>query len=130
MVLAYLWERRQIRKGWKKGFQEGLALGFEEGLDGTVSDHEKPEPALRGETIPVTYEPRLFLGQLGGHIVFGVGYQQDEELLRWANAYRENFVKGYNDGVKRANRRWREWVRRRELAQAQGEPFNEPMPGN
>ena len=31
-------------------------------------------------------------------------------------------------GEERSNRRWREWVRRREQAEARGEPFAEPMP--
>lgn len=31
-------------------------------------------------------------------------------------------------GEERSNQRWREWVQRRELAEARGEPFNEPMP--
>ena len=35
---------------------------------------------------------------------------------------------GIEIGLERSNRRWREWVQRRELAEARGEPFNEPMP--
>ncbi len=35
---------------------------------------------------------------------------------------------GIEIGEERSNRRWREWVQRRELAEARGEPFDEPMP--
>ena len=31
-------------------------------------------------------------------------------------------------GEERSNQRWREWVQRRDHAEARGEPFNEPMP--
>lgn len=31
-------------------------------------------------------------------------------------------------GEERSNQRWREWVQRRDQAEARGEPFTEPMP--
>ena len=33
-----------------------------------------------------------------------------------------------NRGREEANRRWRAWIRRKEQAEARGEPFDEPMP--
>lgn len=35
---------------------------------------------------------------------------------------------GIEIGEKRSNQRWREWVQRRDQAEARGEPFTEPMP--
>lgn len=37
---------------------------------------------------------------------------------------------GIEIGEERSNRRWREWVQRRDQAAARGEPFDEPMPGD
>ncbi len=35
---------------------------------------------------------------------------------------------GIEIGEERSNRRWREWIRRRDQAEARGEPFTEPAP--
>ena len=35
---------------------------------------------------------------------------------------------GIEIGEERSNRRWRDWVQRRDQAEARGEPFNEPAP--
>ena len=40
----------------------------------------------------------------------------------------EGLEQGLQQGKDDANRRWREWVQRRDQAEARGEPFNEPMP--
>ena len=47
-------------------------------------------------------------------------------------AREEGIEEGREEGIaigeERSNQRWREWVQRREQAEARGEPFNEPMP--
>ena len=40
----------------------------------------------------------------------------------------EGREEGIAIGEERSNQRWREWVQRREQAEALGEPFTEPMP--
>lgn len=40
----------------------------------------------------------------------------------------EGIEEGIEIGEERSNQRWREWVQRRDLAEARGEPFDEPMP--
>ena len=35
---------------------------------------------------------------------------------------------GREEGVETSNRAWREWLRRRDEAQAEGRPFDEPPP--
>ena len=41
---------------------------------------------------------------------------------------REAREEGIEIGEERSNRRWREWVQRRDQAASLGEPFDEPMP--
>ena len=41
---------------------------------------------------------------------------------------REAREEGIEIGEERSNRRWREWVQRRDQAASRGEPFDEPMP--
>ena len=41
---------------------------------------------------------------------------------------REARKEGIEIGEERSNRRWREWVQRRDQAASRGEPFDEPMP--
>ncbi len=36
--------------------------------------------------------------------------------------------KGMEKGLAMANRKWRAWLRRREIAEAEGREFNEPPP--
>ena len=40
----------------------------------------------------------------------------------------EGRVEGREKGIDEANNRWRAWNRRREEAEARGEPFHEPVP--
>ena len=40
----------------------------------------------------------------------------------------EGKEEGIEIGEERSNRRWREWVQRRDQAASRGEPFDEPMP--
>ena len=42
----------------------------------------------------------------------------------------EGREEGITIGEERSNRRWREWVQRRDQAEARGEAFTEPMPDN
>ena len=37
-------------------------------------------------------------------------------------------VEGREKGIDEANNRWRAWNRRRQQAEARGEPFHEPVP--
>ena len=37
-------------------------------------------------------------------------------------------MEGLEEGEERANRAWRDWLREREEAEAEGRPFNEPPP--
>ena len=92
--------------------------------------------------------------QLTAEMVFDDGSQ----ILAWALAAtwpimeamrvviarimeKKTFLKGHEEGLEegreegiaigeeRSNQRWREWVQRRDLAAARGEPFDEPQPG-
>ncbi len=40
----------------------------------------------------------------------------------------EGRIEGRTEGFEEASRRWQEWNRRREVAAASGEKFNEPPP--
>ena len=40
----------------------------------------------------------------------------------------EGRAEGLEEGEERANRAWRDWLREREEAEAEGRPFNEPPP--
>ena len=39
-----------------------------------------------------------------------------------------HIAQGREEGVETSNRAWREWLRRRDEAQAEGRPFDEPPP--
>ena len=41
----------------------------------------------------------------------------------------EGREEGREEGQEQANQAWREWLRRREEAEAEGRPFDEPPPG-
>ena len=46
-----------------------------------------------------------------------------------AERYKQKrFEDGLAEGLARANRKWAEWNRRREAAQQEGRPFDEPPP--
>ena len=46
-----------------------------------------------------------------------------------AEGHAEGRAEGHAEGRAETQQLWKEWIRRRDQAEARGEPFNEPMPG-
>ena len=46
----------------------------------------------------------------------------------WIEGYAEGWVEGYAEGLSSADREWEAWVARRDAAEANREPFDEPTP--
>jgi hypothetical protein len=101
--------------------------------------------AIAIDVLLVTHNHRTETWQLTAEMVFDDGGQ----IVAWALAAtwplmeamrmvlasiwrdrirRQAREEGIAIGEERSNQRWREWVQRREKAEARGEPFNEPMP--
>ena len=101
------------------------------------------------DVLLITHNHRPGTWQLTAEMVFDDGGQ----IVAWALAatwpvmetmrmviarimekrtYLRGREKGMEEGIeigeKRSNRLWREWVQRRDQAEARGEPFTEPMP--
>ena len=109
--------------------------------------------AIAIDVLLITYNHRPETWQLTAEMVFDDGGQ----IVAWAlaatwpimeamrmvlasiwrdrirrEAREEGVQAGREEGIaigeERSNRRWREWVQRRDQAEAKGEPFTEPMP--
>lgn len=93
--------------------------------------------AIAIDILLITHNHRPETWQLTAEMVFDDGGQ----ILAWAlaatwpimEAMRMVFAtiferRTYQRGKDDANRLWREWLRRREQAEARGEPFDEPPP--
>lgn len=110
-----------------------------------VSFYAAIASAIAVDVLLITHNHRPETWQLTAEMVFDDGGQ----IVAWALAAtwpimeamrmvlasiwrdrirRQAREEGIEIGEKRSNRQWREWIRRREQAEARGEPFNEPMP--
>lgn len=102
MVLAELWLENRKRKSRAKAYEKAFAQASAEGCD---------------EGFPLAWQRAYALGH---EMAYAKGYD---------SARAEGFAVGYAEGAERANRRWKDWLRRREAAEAAGEVFTEPHPG-
>lgn len=110
-----------------------------------VSFYAAIASAIAVDVLLITHNHRPETWQLTTEMVFDDGSQ----IVAWALAAtwpimeamrmvlasiwrdrirRQAREEGIAIGEERSNQRWREWVQRRDHAEAQGEPFTEPMP--
>ena len=93
--------------------------------------------AVAIDVLLITHNHRPATWQLAAEMVFDDGSQ----IVAWALAATWPIMeamrmvlgsifekRAVNRGREEANRRWRAWIRRKEQAEARGEPFDEPMP--
>ena len=93
--------------------------------------------AIAIDVLLITHNHRPQTWQITAEMVFDDGGQ----IMAWAlaatwplmEAMRMVLAGIWQERTRRrareeANRRWREWIQRRDQAEAQGEPFNEPAP--
>ena len=74
-------------------------------------------------TWPIMEGMRMVLASIWENRIRRRAIEQGREQGR-----EEGKEEGIAIGEERSNRRWREWVQRRDQAEARGEPFTEPMP--
>ncbi len=110
-----------------------------------VSFYAAIASAIVVDVLLITHNHRPETWQLTAEMVFDDGGQ----IVAWALAAtwpimeamrmvlasiwrdrirRQAREEGIAIGEERSNQRWREWVQRRDQAEARGEPFTEPMP--
>ena len=102
-----------------------------------VSFYAAIASAIAVDVLLITHNHRPETWQLTAEMVFDDGGQ----IVAWAlaatwpvmEAMRMVLASLWENRIRRrareeANRRWREWIQRRDQAEARGEPFNEPAP--
>ena len=102
-----------------------------------VSFYAAIASAIAVDVLLITHNHRPETWQLTAEMAFDDGSQ----IVAWALAATWPVMEAmrmvlasifekriYQRGKNDANRLWREWLRRREQAEARGEPFNEPAP--
>ena len=55
---------------------------------------------------------------------------EDGRRESWKEGWVEGWKIGWEEGIERANSRWIIWNLRRQIAEANGEPFDEPPPAS